>query len=187
MVQTNITSMIKISPRLREMLRESTSMSWRKRRKNTRTIIWAETQLSQGVLVVQLMKLRSTTTTSKTSEGRVIQQLLEDQRPLTQLVEHSLQNCPITQEIITTVVMLLLLAELVVLLMKLRNITMPTNSTQTLVSRGRALRSLFLPLQATMALGPEQGLRILLLVEVLRNITPAAMQLSELVLSALQD
>jgi hypothetical protein len=36
-------------------------------------------------------------------------------------------------------------------------------------------------------LGPEQGLRILLLVEVLRNITPAAMQLSELVLSALQD
>jgi hypothetical protein len=79
------------------------------------------------------MKLRSTTTTSKTSEGRVIQQLLEDQRPLTQLVEHSLQNCPITQEIITTVVMLLLLAELVVLLMKLRNITMPTNSTQTLV------------------------------------------------------
>jgi hypothetical protein len=82
---------------------------------------------------VQLMKLRSTTTTSKTSEGRVIQQLLEDQRPLTQLVEHSLQNCPITQEIITTVVMLLLLAELVVLLMKLRNITMPTNSTQTLV------------------------------------------------------
>jgi hypothetical protein len=78
------------------------------------------------------MKLTSTTRTSKTSEGRVIQQLLGDQRPLTQLVEHSLQNCPITQKIITTVVMLLL-AELVVRLMKLRSITRPTNSTETLV------------------------------------------------------
>jgi hypothetical protein len=38
-----------------------------------------------------------------------------------------------------------------------------------------------------MALGLEQDLRMPLLVEVPPNITPAAMQLSELVLSALQD
>jgi hypothetical protein len=38
-----------------------------------------------------------------------------------------------------------------------------------------------------MVLGPELGLRMLLLVEAPRNITPAAMQLSELVLLALRD